>query len=178
MKLIFIYGPPAVGKLTVAEQLSKLTGISLFHNHLTRDLVKDIYGGDLEVNYSLVEKLRNDVFAYCAEKESDLIFTYVYGGAEDENEEPIIKGYIRSVEAHGGEVLFVELTANHDELLQRVNNESRTKHNKLLDPTVLSKFLESRSELTIPFVKSTKVDTSSMPPSDSARFIAQELELL
>ena len=74
--------------------------------------------------------------------------------------------------------MFVELTANHDELLQRVNNESRTKHNKLLDPTVLSKFLESRSELTIPFVKSTKVDTSSMPPSDSARFIAQELELL
>lgn len=175
--MIFIYGPPASGKLTVAEQLSKLTGISLFHNHLTRDLVEDIYGDDLEVNYSLVEKLRNEVFAYCSKKETDLIFTYVYGGPEDEKEEPI-KGYIRSVEKHGGEVLFVELTANHDELLRRVNNESRTKHKKLLDPNVLSTFLESHSELTIPFVKSIKVDTSNMSPADSAKFIAQELEIL
>ncbi len=178
MKLIFLYGPPASGKLTVAEQLSKLTGISLFHNHITRDLVKDIYGDDLGVNYSLVEKLRNDVFAYCAEKETDLIFTYVYGGPQDENEERIIKSYIKSVEVHGGEVLFVELTANRDELLQRVSNESRTQHKKLLDPVALSTFLESRNELTIPFVKSIIVDTSSMSPVDSARFIAQELELL
>jgi chloramphenicol 3-O-phosphotransferase len=178
MRLIFIYGPPASGKLTVAEQLTKLTSISLFHNHLTRDLVKDIYGDDLGVNYPLVEKLRNDVFAYCAEKETDLIFTFVYGGVEDENEEAIIKSYIKTIKAHGGEVLFVELTANRDELLQRVGNESRMLHKKLLDPTVLSTFLESRTELTIPFVKSIKVDTSSMSPADSAKFIAQELELL
>jgi hypothetical protein len=162
MKLVFIYGPPASGKLTVAEQLSKLTGISLFHNHLTRDLVKDIYGDDLGANYSLVQKLRNDVLAYCAENETDLIFTYVYAGAQDENEEPIIKSHIKSVEAHGGEVFFVELTADRDELLKRVGNESRMQHKKLLDPAVLSTFLDSRNELTIPFVKSIKVDTSSM----------------
>jgi len=35
MKLVFIYGPPAVGKLTVANALAKVTGFKVFHNHLT-----------------------------------------------------------------------------------------------------------------------------------------------
>jgi len=37
MKLIFIWGGAASGKLTVAQKLSELTGIALFHNHLVVD---------------------------------------------------------------------------------------------------------------------------------------------
>lgn len=51
MRLIFLYGPPASGKLTIAEVLSERTGIPLFHKHLSRDLVKDIYGDKLKDNY-------------------------------------------------------------------------------------------------------------------------------
>jgi hypothetical protein len=54
MKLIFIFGPPASDKLTVAKKLSEHTGIPLFHNHLSRDLVKDIYKDKLRENYALV----------------------------------------------------------------------------------------------------------------------------
>ena len=43
MNLVFIYGPPAVGKLTVAKELSLITGYPLFHNHLTRDLVHELF---------------------------------------------------------------------------------------------------------------------------------------
>lgn len=43
MQLIFIYGPPAVGKLSVANALAKLTGYRVFHNHLTIDLVRSIF---------------------------------------------------------------------------------------------------------------------------------------
>ncbi len=35
MQLVFLYGPPGVGKLTVGNALSALTGYKLFHNHLT-----------------------------------------------------------------------------------------------------------------------------------------------
>ena len=34
MKLVFIYGPPAVGKLTVAKELAALTGFKVFHNQV------------------------------------------------------------------------------------------------------------------------------------------------
>ena len=45
MKLIFIYGTPATGKLTVAKVLSNKIGFKVFHNHLTFDLVISIYDG-------------------------------------------------------------------------------------------------------------------------------------
>ena len=43
MKLVFIYGPPAVGKLTVATELVKLTGFKLFDNHVSIDFVKSVF---------------------------------------------------------------------------------------------------------------------------------------
>ena len=43
MKFIFLHGPPAVGKLTIARELATLTGWRLFHNHLTVDLVLSVY---------------------------------------------------------------------------------------------------------------------------------------
>ena len=42
MKLIIIYGPPAAGKLTVANAIAERTGIKVFHNHLSIDCVKPV----------------------------------------------------------------------------------------------------------------------------------------
>ena len=39
MPLLFLHGPPATGKLTVARELAALTGWELFHNHLVVDAV-------------------------------------------------------------------------------------------------------------------------------------------
>ena len=46
MKLILLYGPPAVGKLTIAKEIARLTGFKLFHAHLTSDLVEAIFPRD------------------------------------------------------------------------------------------------------------------------------------
>ncbi|OLE70972.1 hypothetical protein AUF78_04195 [archaeon 13_1_20CM_2_51_12] len=43
VRLVFIYGPPAVGKLTVAIELSKQIGFKLYHNHVSIDFVKSIF---------------------------------------------------------------------------------------------------------------------------------------
>ena len=39
MKFILIFGPQAVGKMTVGQELAKITNLKLFHNHMTIDLV-------------------------------------------------------------------------------------------------------------------------------------------
>ena len=102
MKLIFLYGPPASGKLTIAEELSELTSIPLFHNHLSRDLVKDIYGDKLTDNYTLVDRIRFDVLDYCSKNHTDLIFTYVYEGSDDDAN---VRDFIKTIEDNQGEVL-------------------------------------------------------------------------
>ena len=42
--LIVVCGPQAVGKMTVGQELMKLTGLRLFHNHMTIEPVLDIFG--------------------------------------------------------------------------------------------------------------------------------------
>lgn len=174
MKLLFLYGPPASGKLTIAEKLSERTGIPLFHNHLSRDIVKDIYGSDLRKHYDLVDQIRFDVLGHCAKHQTDLIFTYVYEGADDDEN---VRQYIETIESNDGEVLFVELTADRDDLIDRVSNESRTRYKKLTDPEVMTKITENLDIYSIPFVDSLMINTSQLNPDESTNFIIKELEL-
>jgi len=174
MKLIFIYGPPASGKLTVAEKLSSVTSIPVFHNHLSRDLVKDIYGDNLMSHYELVDQIRTDVLGYCARNNTDLIFTYVYEGIDDDKN---VKDFIKEIEVNGGEVHFVELSANQDDLLDRVGNESRKKYKKLTDKSILKELTNSMEKFSIPYVESLKINTSETNPDESANLIIDKLNL-
>ena len=44
MKLLFIIGDAAVGKMTVGQELMKITDLRLFHNHMTIEPVIKIFG--------------------------------------------------------------------------------------------------------------------------------------
>ena len=172
MKLIFIYGPPASGKLTIAEILSERTGIPLFHNHLSRDLVKDIYGDKLRDNYELVDRIRFDVLDYCSKNDTDLIFTYVYEGSDDDDN---VREFIKTVEDNKGEVFFVELSTNRDDLIARVGNESRKRYKKLTDPEIMKTITENMDIYSIPFVKSLKIGTSALSSDKAAAAIVENL---
>ncbi len=175
MKLIFIYGPPAAGKLTIAEKLSEFTGIPLFHNHLSRDIVKDIYSEALNDNYALVDKIRFDVLEYCAKHGTDLIFTYVYDGPDDDKN---VSKYIQKITQNGGEVNFVELTADRQDLIHRVDNESRKKFKKLTDPEIMSEITQSMDNFTIPFVDALTINTSTYNPIEAVELIVKNLGLV
>lgn len=174
MKLIFLSGPPASGKLTVAEKLSERTGIPLFHNHLSRDLVRDIYGDKLRDNYELVDRIRSDVLDYCSKNNTDLIFTYVYEGSDDDAN---VRNFMKTIENNKGEVLFVELSASRADLISRVDNESRKKFKKLIDPAIMEKITVDPSIYSIPFVDSLKINTSELTPDQSAKTIVDEFRL-
>lgn len=174
MKLIFIYGPPASGKLTIAEKLSESSGIPLFHNHLSRDIVKDIYPDTLNENYELVDKIRFDVIEYCAKHGTDLIFTYVYDGPDDDKN---VNNFIQKVVQNGGEVKFIELTADRQDLINRVDNESRKKFKKLTDPKIMAEITESMDTFTIPHVEALTINTSTTDPGHASEIILKHLDL-
>ena len=174
MNLIFIYGPPASGKLTVAEMLSERTGIALFHNHLSRDLVKDIYGDKLVDNYNLVDRIRFDVLDYCSKHQTDLIFTYVYEGSDDDDN---VRDFIKIIESNQGNVLFVELSARREDLINRVGNDSRKRYKKLTDPEIMQRITEDMSIYSIPFVESLKINTSTLEPEESVESIVSAFSL-
>ena len=67
MQLIFIHGPAACGKLTVATELAKLSGMRLFHNHLTVDLVSALFEFGSESFVRLRESIWLEAFREAAE---------------------------------------------------------------------------------------------------------------
>lgn len=79
MRLVFIYGPPASGKLTVAKRLSKLTGFRLFHNHVSIQFVQSLFEFGTEPFWQLTDKYRLEMLEEAARHGIDTIFTFVYG---------------------------------------------------------------------------------------------------
>ena len=45
MNLIIIIGSGAVGKMTVGQELQKITDFRLFHNHMLTEDVFELFGG-------------------------------------------------------------------------------------------------------------------------------------
>ena len=42
-KLVMIVGPQAVGKMTVGQELAKITDLKFMHNHETIDVLTNIF---------------------------------------------------------------------------------------------------------------------------------------
>ncbi len=176
MRLVFIYGPPGVGKLTVARELAALTGFKLFHNHLTVDLVGAVFSRGTPSFGRLIHRFRRDMFAEAAQEGVDLIFTYVYAHPADE---PDVRGMIEPVLAVGGHVHFVQLTCAPDVLLQRVAAESRRAFRKLTDPENVRSLMDRHDLLSpVPFSESFCIDTTDLAPSAAAAQIAADYHVL
>lgn len=78
MKFVLIFGPQAVGKMTVGEELEKITELILFHNHMTIDLVARFFRYGTEEGKRLVNLFRQEIFEAVAKSDlPGLIFTYV-----------------------------------------------------------------------------------------------------
>jgi len=175
MLLIFIHGAPAVGKLTVARELARLTGLPLFHNHLTVDLVSSLFAFGSAPFISLREEIWLAAFGEAARNKLSLIFTF---NPERTVNEEFVQKTIEVIEAAGGRVVFVELTCAQDELERRMEEPSRTEFGKLAS---LEEYRKLNSEGAFDFAKlpsEISVDTTAQPPAITAKVIADHLASL
>lgn len=79
MKLMLIFGPQAVGKMTVGEEVAARTGMKLFHNHMTIELVSHFFSYGTETGKRLVHAFREQIFDAVAQSDLEgLIFTYLW----------------------------------------------------------------------------------------------------
>ena len=170
MKLVFIYGPPAAGKLTVAEAVVARTGYKLFHNHLTVDLAHAFFEFGTPAFGRYVEHLRFEAFETAArEGVEGTIYTFCYALPFDT---PFVQDVQDIIAKHNGEICFVQLVCDRAVLEQRVLAESRQRFRKIKDVALLREIL-GRHELfqPIPFVSSLSIDTTHVPADEAARRI-------
>lgn len=69
----------AVGKMTVGQELAKITDLKLFHNHMTIELVSNFFSYGSSEGKRLVHLFRKEIFEAVAKSDLEgMIFTYVW----------------------------------------------------------------------------------------------------
>jgi chloramphenicol 3-O-phosphotransferase len=174
MRLIFIHGPAASGKLTVAKELSSLTGLPLFHNHVAVDIALAFFEFGSEPFVRLRERIWLDVFDEAARSGRSFIFTFNPEATVDPR---FIERASKLIEAASGRVDFVELECAEEEIERRLGNEGRADFGKLRSVEDLRR-LKAAGAFDFPPLPEPRlrVRTDELTPEAAARFIAENLE--
>ncbi|HJW48586.1 MAG TPA: AAA family ATPase [Candidatus Limnocylindria bacterium] len=123
--LVFIVGPPAVGKMTVGAALAARTGLKLFHNHRTIDLVLPFFAFGSPPFGRLINEFRRRIMEEVASSDlPGLIFTYVWA-FDQPSDDAEVGAYSAVFKQRGGAVFYVELQASQAVRLQRNETEFR-----------------------------------------------------
>ena len=125
MKLVLLIGNGAVGKMTVGQELMKLTDLRLFHNHMMIEPVLEIFG---QWRPDITQRLRQVIFEEFAKTDSyGMIFTFMW--AFDMQSDWDYGDWVKGIfDLPDEDVYYVELIAPQSVRLERNVSENRLKH--------------------------------------------------
>lgn len=183
MKLVVIFGPHAVGKMTVGQELAKITGLKLFHNHMTIDVVSGLFENMPEERVRLTNLFRKEIFeSFSKSNEYGMIFTYMW--ALDSKEDwDYIDGVENLFTSRGAEVYYVELAADFELRIERNKTENRLLNKSTKRDIEKSEYifrrLESKHRLNslegeISKKNYMKIENSNLSPEAVAQMIKEK----
>ena len=177
MKLLFLIGNSAVGKMTVGQELCKITPLRLFHNHMMIEPVLEIFGA---FRGDVIQKLRRVIFEEFASSDHyGMVFTFMWAFDMPSDWE-----YLESVKAIFGlpeeDVYYVELVAPQEIRLARNRTENRLKNKaskRDVDASNARLIRDDESyrceslpgEITFP--NYIRIDNSHLSPAETAQII-------
>ena len=122
---MLIFGPGAVGKMTVGMKLSEKTGIKLFTNHDSLELPNRFFPFGSDQLRRLSEMIRFEFFKEIASSDlPGLIFTFVWA-FDLSKEEEYVDRIVNIFAEAAAEIYYVELEASLETRLTRNTTELR-----------------------------------------------------
>lgn len=183
MKVLFLFGNSAVGKMTVGQELMKITDLRLCHNHMTIEPVIEIFGRH---DSRITMRLREVIFEEYAKSDNyGIIFTYMW--AFDMQADWDYLEHVREIfQPYGAEFYYAELVASKETRLVRNATENRLKHKaskrdidasnkRLLRDDEKHRFESYEGE--IPYENYIKIDNTNLSPEEVARTIKERFLL-
>ena len=183
MKLVYLIGDAAVGKMTVGQELMKITDLRLFHNHMTIEPVIEIFG---RFQGETTRCLREVIFEEFAASDCyGMIFTYLW--AFDMPSDWDYLAWVTDIfKKHDADIYYVELVAPQEVRLQRNATENRLRHKaskrdiedsnqRLLRDDAQYRCVSNDGE--IPFKNYIKIDNTDLSPEAVAKMIQERFSL-
>ena len=183
MKFVLIVGDGAVGKMTVGQELMKITELRLFHNHMTIEPVLEIFN---DFNVDVILKLRYLIFEEFAKTQNyGMIYTCMWAYDCPEDWE-IMNKILQIFTDVGAELYCVELTAPLAVRLQRNVTENRLKNKaskrdiessneRVIQHTNNHRFVSMDGE--VPIKNFIRIDNSDLEAHVVAKMIKDKFDL-
>lgn len=183
MKLLFLVGNAAVGKMTVGQELMKITSLRLFHNHMTIEPVIEIFG---KYDSRITQELREVIFRNFAKSDNyGMIFTFMWAFNCREDWE-FVAHILDIFGLPAEDVYYVELIAPQKVRLERNTTANRLEHKaskrdleasntRLLQDDRKYRCVSEPGEL--PFPNYLRLENTDIPASEAARIIKERFSL-
>jgi hypothetical protein len=123
MRVLFIYGPPASGKLTIGREVAQRSGYALFHNHLIVDALLAVFRFGSPEFVTLREKFWIETIQAAARVGRSLVFTFCPEPTVDAGFPERLEALVQQA---GGSVSFIRLEVSEEEQERRLVAPSRT----------------------------------------------------
>ncbi len=179
MKLVLIIGSGAVGKMTVGQELMKITDLRLFHNHMMIEPVIEIFNS---FNGGVIARLREVIFEeFLKTDNAGMIFTYMWAF-----DMPSDREYVMQVASRFDEIYCVELVADQSVRLERNKTENRLRNKASKRDIAASDQRLMREDANhrlvsvpgeIPFENYIRIDNTRLSPDAVARMIKEKFSL-
>ena len=179
MKLVLIVGAGAVGKMTVGQELMKITNLKLFHNHMMIEPVIEIFG---KFKGDTILKLREVIFNDFLESDCNgMIHTLMWAFDMKSDWE-----YVENLRKKFDEFYCVELIASQEIRLERNKTENRLAHKaskrdlelskkRLLNEEDKHRLISHEGE--VPFTNYLRINNDNLTASEVAEMIKQKFNL-
>ena len=171
--------------MSVGQELAKITGLKLLHNHMSIELVSEFFSAhESEEGRQLDTQIRSDIFEAVANSNlPGLIFTMVFN-FDNPFEYVYVSRLTENFELHKAKILFVELYANCDIRAKRNQTPNRLAHKpskRAEDAQKKFNYVEtlgrysSYNDEKLFFKNYIKIDNTDLLPEEVAGMIKQKL---
>lgn len=175
MKLLFLHGSPATGKLTVAKSLLRMVPGRLFDNHAAIDLARTLFEFGAPGFWELVHQVRSAALDTAAANGVALVVTtFCYVEPDDL---PLFETFEQILQRHCGALLPVYLHCSREEAARRVGNPDRAERRKMTSADSLMRDLDRFDFAPVPRPDCLKLDTEVRPAEATAQEIARHFGL-
>ena len=169
MKLLFLHGSPASGKLTVAKTLLRMVPGRSMDNHAAIDFARTVFDFGAPGFWELVHSVRYSAMDAAAAHDVSLLVTTLCYVEPDDREQ--LGKFEEIVQQHGGELLPVFLHCSREEAVRRVGNPDRAERRKMVSGESLIKFLDSHEFTSVPRPNCLTLDTEANSAETTAQYI-------
>ncbi len=175
--VIYLIGPPAVGKFTIAKAIAAINGAAVVDNQLINLPIFSLLTDwpDAEVTKGMwreIEFVRDAVFRMIEQVVPRSVSYVLTNALEDDSESHALYERVKKIAVSRGSVFLpVMLTCELEEELRRIPDPERTQRMKIDDLERARRYIESTTFFVPEEENLLTIDTTSTEPSRVAALI-------